>query len=212
LQIKPDDRKTEDVRTAYYTLSLIVNNLISEMEKYVDKGIRGFLKQMCYDMCKILKLTDATSTLDFHMAAYKLIPTVNDVTNRLCEPHALTKVQKQKVGEKMQSLFDQIVSVSRLYSLLDGSDDVDDGGMLQLHILMTEIIHICQAMENYASPHSHHYTHAHWNFDNTSPPATNMMLTRSSRFLYFQPLNPQSHHPGKSSIFYCDNYEYLLII
>ena len=32
-QIKPDAKKHEDVRTAYYTLSLTVNNLISEMEK-----------------------------------------------------------------------------------------------------------------------------------------------------------------------------------
>jgi hypothetical protein len=67
-QIKPDAKKNEDVRTAYYTLSFTVNNLISEMEKYVDKGIRGCLKQMCYDMFKILKLTNATSSLDFHMS------------------------------------------------------------------------------------------------------------------------------------------------
>lgn len=117
----------------------------------MDKGIRGFLKQMCYNMCKILKLTNATSSLDFHMLRYIFnddgIKLANDAANILCQTLSLTQSQREIVGEKMQSLFAQNLSISLLYPLLDGSDVVDDLGMLQLHRSMTEIIRICSAAQ-----------------------------------------------------------------
>jgi hypothetical protein len=177
-QAIPDAEKNGDVRTAYYTLALRVNGLIEEMERYVKRGIYGFLEQMSYDMCMILQLTTATSIYDFEMQRYTGTPEglnrVDHIAQELGKPLDLSSNQTKMVSEEMQSLFTQNVRVNRLFHTRYRLDVLDAEQMLRLHGPMTQIINSCEKMASLrittcASLYKH-------TFDNISLPALDMML------------------------------------
>jgi hypothetical protein len=149
-QAVPKAEKNGAAGRAYDALELRVNGLIEGMEKHVKRGVHGFLEQMSYDMCKILKLTAAASIYEFGMQRYRDAPEglkrVDQIAQELGKDRDLGANQTKVVSEALQNIFRQNVRVNRLFHTRYDLDALDAEQLLWLDGPVAEILNSCEEM------------------------------------------------------------------